>query len=105
LNNNIQLKDALEDGTALSGGQLSDLKYVLYKLNTENSTYEPKGAEVAYSNASFDLIANEAIVTDADGNINDSYILYVYIKDNGSDQNKFQENDFTITLSGSAKQS
>lgn len=96
LNNNIQLKDTLADGTPLTGGELADLKYQLYTADGQKVL-----DETDYSTASFDLIEDHEIVA---GDIDDSYVLYVYIKDNGGDQNKFQENDFTITLSGSAKQ-
>lgn len=96
LNNNIQLKDTLADGTALTGGKLSDLKYQLYTADGQQVL-----GETDYTTASFDLISNHSIVA---GDIDDSYVLYVYIKEATEDQNKFQQNDFTITLSGSAKQ-
>ena len=37
-------------------------------------------------------------------NLIDTYVLYVYVKDSGDDQNKLQDIDFTITLNGKATQ-
>ena len=114
---NMQTSVTLNDGTVveqqpadgdeavqvpLKGGEISDIKYRLF---------DSTGAELITETA-FDADENGAINVDiitngtitANETLDDSYTLYVYIKDSDGDQNKLQDIDFTITLGGSASQ-
>lgn len=81
----------------LKGGEVADVKYRLYKNGKEII------GETAFEAATNKDIVTNGVIT-ANNALNDEYVLYVYIKDNDSDQNKLQGINFTITLGGSAVQ-
>jgi len=108
---NMQTSVALNSGTVveeegkaaveLKGGSISDIKYRLYDSEgnelIEETAFDSTGA------INVDLIDDGAITADED--LNDTYTLYVYIKNDASNpQNKLQGINFTITLGGSASQ-
>ncbi len=98
LNSSTVVEEQGQAGVPLTGGDVSDIKYRLYKANGT-----PLGDEQSFeATTNTDIITNGVI--SADAALNDEYVLYVYIKNSGAAQNKLQGINFTITLGGSASQ-
>jgi len=85
------------EAVELKGGDVSDIKYRLYD-----------GDEEIIGETAFEATTKHQILKDkpiiANQQLIDTYVLYVYVKDSGDDQNKLQDIDFTITLNGKATQ-
>ncbi len=97
----IVLNETDVNGT-LSGGSISDIKYKIYTktgvaVGTEGFFSDTMGTPTNYK---------EIISGNLSSELNDEYILYVYIENTQSDiQNKLQGLDFTVVITGSAQQS
>ena len=78
----------LNPDTSLTGGTANDIKYVLYEGNTKliNGNFTSDFNGVIY-NKNFKA-----------GNINDNYILYIYIEDTSISLNKLKNISFNINL-------
>lgn len=97
---NLKTTQQAPDGSTvnLTGGNVSDIKYRLYK---DGAPVGEEGSFAATTNV--DIVTNGQIT--ANSALSDSYVLYVYIKnDTKTEQNQLQEVEFTITLGGSATQ-
>lgn len=94
----ITMSTAIPSNTSLSGGNATDVKYKLFK----------SGETTALKEGNFSASFNEKIISDApieDGvELNDEYDLYVYIENKDEAQNTLQNIDFSINISGNAKQ-
>ena len=92
----INMSTNITENALLNGGSASDIKYKLYKDNTEIKTG-------SFTTGDFnEEIANGTISKDSD--LNDEYMLYIYIENKDETQNKLQNIQFSITLSGNASQ-
>lgn len=98
LNNGTVVEQEGGEAVALNGGEISDIKYRLYKKDGTAVGNEQSFA----ATTDVDIVTNAAIT--ANVALTDEYILYVYINNTGKAQNKLQGIDFTITLGGSAIQ-
>jgi len=86
-----------QEAEALNGGVVGDVKYRLYDGDRELI------GETAFEASTNHVILENMPIT-AEQQLLDTYVLYVYVKDSGSDQNLLQGIDFTITLAGIATQ-
>lgn len=92
----VNMSTNITENNLLNGGSASDIKYKLYKDNVEIKSGN-------FNTGDFNVeIANGTISKDSD--LNDNYKLYVYIENKDEKQNKLQDIEFSITLSGSANQ-
>lgn len=92
----VNMSTNITENALLNGGSASDIKYKLYKDNAEIVSGN-------FTTGDFNVeIANGTISKDSD--LNDEYILYVYIENKDETQNKLQNIKFSITLSGNASQ-
>lgn len=98
LNNGTVVEEQGQDPVSLTGGEISDIKYRLYKADGT-----PVGAEQSFAETTnTDIISNGAIT--ANVALDDQYVLYIYISKTEQPQNKLQGINFTVTLGGSASQ-
>lgn len=98
LNNGTVVEEQGKDPVSLTGGEISDIKYRLYKADGT-----PIGAEQSFAaTTDTDIIDNGTI--NANVALDDQYVLYIYISKTEQPQNKLQGINFTVTLGGSASQ-
>ncbi len=92
----INMSTVITPNGKLNGGNVSDIKYKLYK----------EGTMIKEGNFSSNF--NEKIIEKAEilenTPVNDSYKLYVYIDNQNGEQNSLQEINFEINLTGEAHQ-
>lgn len=94
----IKMETQIPSNTTLSGGSATDVKYKLFKLGENTALKEGSlGA-----NFSENILTSIAITEGVE--LNDQYILYVYIENKNSEQNTLQNIDFSVNLTGSANQ-
>lgn len=92
----VTMTTNIATNSALTGGDVSDIKYKLYKDN------------VKVKEGSLSANFNEKVITNGvialNDNLNDSYKLYIYIENKPNAQNILQNINFTVNLSGNANQ-
>lgn len=90
----IRMTSNIKENDLLNGGSASDIKYKLYKDDKEVSSGNFNIGDVNLE------IATGAILNNKD--LDDEYILYVYIENRSESQNRLQNISFNITLHGEA---
>lgn len=91
----------------LKGGSLNQVKYAVYKVDgTSYSAVTGDNATGDLSSLTGDNIVPIEIISGAEisGELNDHYVIFVYIENDTNPQNQLQGLDFDIIVSGSASQ-
>jgi predicted ribosomally synthesized peptide with SipW-like signal peptide len=104
---NMKTSIALNTTEGLTGGEVSDIKYRIYK-RTDTTVGAQVGDEGSFAAATdVNIISNVTFDgTTNGGAIADEYVMFVYIANNTNEQqDQLQAVDFTISLGGSASQS